>query len=87
MATALVCGCRAPALKVLAMDMIHAPNLAMGLMESAGSRLQHLQLVLAESDVLGSPRPDVGGLLEGGQGMYRTSCSPARLHGGFWASP
>jgi hypothetical protein len=61
MATGVVCGCRAPALKVLAMDTIHAPNLAMGLMESAGSRLQHLQLVLAESEFLAAP----GQMLEG----------------------
>ena len=43
------------------MDTIHAPNLAMGLMESAGSRLQHLQLVLAESEFLAAP----GQMLEG----------------------
>ena len=28
------------------MDLAHAPNLAKGLLESVGARLQHLQLVL-----------------------------------------
>ena len=77
-----VCGCRAPALKVLAMDMIHAPNLVMGLMESAGSRLQHLQLVLAESDVLAAP----GQLLEGFWRAVRGCTELAALQLVFMAS-
>ena len=40
-------GCRAPALQVLAMNLTRAPNLAMGLLASAGASLQHLQLVMA----------------------------------------
>ena len=31
--------------QVIALDLIRAPNLAKGLVESAGARLQHLQLV------------------------------------------
>ena len=39
--------CRAPALKALAMDLSRGPRLAIGLLESAGARLQHLELLLA----------------------------------------
>ena len=41
-------GCRTPALEVLALHMIRSPDLATGPLESAGARLQHLQLVIAE---------------------------------------
>lgn len=49
MASSIVWWCRAPALKVLAMDMMDGPNLGMGLLESAGSMLQHLQLVVVQT--------------------------------------
>ena len=39
-------GCRAPNLQVLAMDLTRTPNLAEGLLASAGARLQHLQVVI-----------------------------------------
>ena len=43
--------CRVPALKVLAMDLTDAPNLARGLVESAGATLQHLQLVMGSDSI------------------------------------
>ena len=50
------CGCRAPALQILAMDLTGAPNLAQGLLASAGPCLQHLQLVIAEAGSAGQLR-------------------------------
>ena len=45
----LGCVCRAPLLKVLAKDMLYpAPEFSEGLFESAGARLQFLQLVTSE---------------------------------------
>lgn len=38
-------------MEVLALDTIHSPKLAKGLLESAGARLRHLQLVIAESQL------------------------------------
>lgn len=56
-----VVACRAPALNFLAMDMVHAPSLANGLLQSSGPSLQHLQMVMARQEILEAP----GQLLEG----------------------
>lgn len=49
----LGCGCRAPSLRALALNLTRAPGLMYGLVESAGASLQHLQLVMADHDLPG----------------------------------